>query len=303
VKTINSIVGENEGSIRLDRYISENLTILTRSQLKARLVSVHVNGKDAKLSKKVSSGDRLEITYSEPVLPDVKPEKIKLDIIYEDKNVIVINKPQGMVVHPGSGISSGTLVNGLLYYIDDLKRTFNEEIRPGIVHRLDKDTSGVIITAKNPHTHEFLSNQFRKRKTKKIYLSVIKGIPQYSKHVIESLIIRDPRNRKRFRVSSDRGKKAVTAYEIIRSYNNYSFMKMMPATGRTHQLRVHACTIGCPILGDPMYSRPDSKFPEITLMLHAFKLFITIPGEDKPHLFRAPLPNRFISFFKAQKIS
>ncbi len=302
METVSYIVAEDEtAGIRLDKYISDKLSIITRSQLKARLVKVLVNGIKVKLSKKVSPGDNLQISYSNPPVPDINPENIKLDIIYEDKNVIVINKQAGMVVHPGSGINSGTLVNAILYYIKELKTNFEEELRPGIVHRLDKDTSGVIITAKNPIAHEYLSNQFRKRKTKKIYLSIVKGLPQYSNHTIDTFLTRDFKNRKKFRVSKTTGKRAITEYEILRSYSGYAFLKMKPKTGRTHQLRVHACSISCPMLGDPIYSRTDAGFPNIGLMLHAFKLYIILPGEEKERLFRAPVPERFINFFKSQQ--
>jgi 23S rRNA pseudouridine1911/1915/1917 synthase len=302
VKIVRHTVDESEtAGIRLDKYISDKLLIITRSQLKARLAKVLVNGIQAKLSKKINPGDELEISITAPPHPDISAEDIKLDIIYEDKNVIVINKPQGMVVHPGSGINSGTLINALLFYVKELKANFNEEIRPGIVHRLDKDTSGVIITAKNPFAHEYLSTQFRKRKSKKVYLSIVKGQPQYSNYEIDTFISRDPKNRKRFKVSNNTGKRSVTEYEILRAYNNYTFLRMKPKTGRTHQLRVHACSMGCPILGDPIYSRSDARFPEITLMLHAFKLYIKLPGEDNTRLFRAPIPARFNNFFKLQQ--
>lgn len=300
--TVKYTVGDNEiPGTRLDKFISDSMELLSRSQLKQRIINVLVNGKSVKLSKKINPGDNIEVEYSVPSLPDISPENLCLDIIYEDNNVIVINKPQGLVVHPGSGINSGTLVNGLLYHIKDLKSVFNEHTRPGIVHRLDKDTSGIIITAKNTYAHEYLSAQFRKRKTKKVYLAVVKGRPRFSECRIDTLICRDPKNRKRFRANKISGKRAVTDYEIIRSFSNYTFLKLKPKTGRTHQLRVHTCSIGCPILGDSLYSRPDSNFPKVSLMLHAFKLYINLPGEDNIRMFRAPLPERFKDFFKLFK--
>jgi 23S rRNA pseudouridine1911/1915/1917 synthase len=304
VKTVKYTVDENEKpGMRLDKYISDNMDLISRSQLKQRIVRVLVNGKIVKLSRKINPRDIIEVEYTLPHVPEVKAENIRLDIIYEDENVIVINKPQGMVVHPGSGINSGTLVNGLMYYIRDLQKAFNDEIRPGIVHRLDKDTSGIIITAKNTFSHEYLSVQFRKRKTRKIYLAVVKGLPRLRENTIDTLICRDPRNRKRFRVSSKSGKKAVTEYQVIRTFSDYSFVRLSPKTGRTHQLRVHTGSIGCPILGDSLYSRPDAGFPKITLMLHAFKLYIKLPGEETPRMFRAPVPERFCDFFKDFKRS
>ncbi|HUV08801.1 MAG TPA: RluA family pseudouridine synthase, partial [Spirochaetia bacterium] len=295
-----------QGGDRLDKYISDKLRLFSRSQIKRRVVRVLVNGLESKLSRKIKTGDHLEILYTEPPSPDVRPEAIELDILYEDANVAVINKPQGMVVHPGKGRHSGTLVNALLFRCEGMAARFPEEyLRPGIVHRLDKDTSGVIITARNIETHNFLARQFSKRRIRKTYLAIVKGSPPHSRGIIETQIKRNPYHRKRFTACQAGGRVAVTAYKVLRSFPGYSFIALRPNTGRTHQLRVHALHMGCPVLGDPIYSRRDRVFPEATLMLHAYKLEVVLPplhsgepsngvyGQFRRKTFKAPVPSRF----------
>ena len=296
------LANESDQGRRLDAVVAAHLPGCSRS-LAVNLISNHevlVDNQAKKPGYRVKDGDKILGRIPAAVPTEYMPEAIPLQILYQDSHIVVINKQAGLVVHPAPGHSSGTLVNALLHHCLDLEG-IGGEIRPGIVHRLDKDTSGVIITAKNPYTHEYLSTQFRKRKVRKIYLSIVKGLPQYSKHKIDTLITRDLKNRKRFAVSKNKGKRAVTEYEILRSYPNCTFLKMEPHTGRTHQLRVHAGSINCPILGDTIYSRTDSRYPDINLMLHAFKLYINLPGEDKIRMFRAPVPERFVDFFNSQK--
>ncbi len=279
--------------IRVDKYISDN-NILSRSQIKSRNAKVYLKNMEIKFSRKISDGDILEIQWDDPPPMDIFPENIPLDIIYEDKSVIVINKKQGMVVHPANGNYSGTLVQGLLYYFKNLSTNFNNELeRPGIVHRLDKDTSGVIITAKNPEVHEYLSNQFREKTNEKYYLAVVRGYPPKRRGVIDTYITRNPVDRKKFVTHENDGKKAVTEYRVLRNWDKYSLMLLKLNTGRTHQLRVHMVHIGCPIARDPTYGRKDNRFPEITLMLHAWKLKILIPGSDCMMQFKAAIPRRF----------
>ena len=284
---------------RLDVYISQHLELFSRSQLKLRVVKVLVDGKISKLSKRLQGGEALDIFYNPAPSLAAKPEDIELDIIYEDANVIVVNKPQGMVVHPARGNYSGTLVNALLFHLKELGDMFaGDVIRPGIVHRLDKDTSGVIISAKNPETHESLALQFRKRLTRKVYLGFVKGALPDSEGRIETGLRRDPRNRKRFSCSRRGGKKAVTVYKVLRAFPGYSLVALKPLTGRTHQLRVHTSYLRCPVLGDPIYSRRDKRFPDVAMMLHAYRLKVAIPsgargGDSRDMLFRAPLPLRF----------
>ncbi|HUX19842.1 MAG TPA: RluA family pseudouridine synthase [Spirochaetia bacterium] len=304
--------------IRVDRYVAEELSLFTRSQLKSREVTILVNGRAAKWSRHLVVGDIVALSWENAPESTITAEPIDLDVLYEDHDVVVVNKPQGMVVHPAAGNFTGTLVQGLLYRGDSDETELSEEnLRPGIVHRLDKDTSGVIITAKNPEARQFLANQFAKRNTRKVYLAIVKGMVMPRKGRIESLICRDPKNRKRFTTSESEGKPSVTEYSVLHQWDQYAFVSLHPLTGRTHQLRVHLTSKGHPILGDPTYSRPDRAFPLATLMLHAHRLTIMLPrrlpDEGAPlgyHYvggetleFRAPLPERFKSIIRliAQK--
>ncbi len=291
-KTI-EVTEEGIDNIRIDKYLSEYTDIMTRSQLKSRNAVVFINNKKAKLSSKINLKDKITIKYDDIENFDIIPEDIEIDIIYEDKNVIVLNKKQGMVVHPAEGNYTGTLVNGIIYYLKEHRESFKEEkIRPGIVHRLDKETSGVIIIAKNPEVHEYLSSQFRNKTTVKKYFAFIKGRITVKEGKIETFIRRDRINRKKFTADDKEGRFSVTNYKVLKEYSRSSFCLLTPETGRTHQLRVHMAYTGHPILGDPLYSRKNKNFPGITLMLHAYKLEIDIP-EKGIMKFIAPLPERF----------
>ncbi len=291
-----------ENGLRADKYLADHLNIFSRSQIKNRNVRIILNNKEIKLSKILNSGDVITVEYNNPESLELNPEKMDLDIIYEDKNSIVINKPQGMVVHPGAGNYTGTLVHGLLYHCNEMTDSFSDDdFRPGIVHRLDKDTSGVIISAKNPDTLEFLASQFRNKTTQKFYLAVVKGVPVKTEGIIETNIARDLNNRKKFTVSAERGKKAVSRYKIIESWGTLSLVLLGLETGRTHQLRVHMLHLGNSILGDPVYGRKSGLFPDISLMLHAYQLSINLPpasGNGEIRKFKAPLPERFLEIIK-----
>ncbi|MDR3200328.1 MAG: RluA family pseudouridine synthase [Spirochaetales bacterium] len=280
---------------RIDKYLAGLEGLCTRSQLKTALKEILHNGKPAKASKQVQPGDSVEIDLSEAEAPLYEAEKMSLDILYEDSRLIAVNKPRGMVVHPGSGVRSGTLVQGLLYHAREIAGNFPEEkIRPGIVHRLDKDTSGVIIAAKDPQALEFFANQFRCREVKKIYLAIVKGRLPESRGSVKGFIRRDTRHRKRFIPSASGGKAAETRYRVLSECGAYSLVRLAPKTGRTHQLRVHMKSLGCPILGDPIYGRRDERFPQAGLMLHAWRLSLRLPGSElQKQSFRAPLPADF----------
>ena len=286
----------NEGE-RLDTYLASVVQICSRSQLPQYRIEVQQSGKPVKLSRRVRPGETYSVKYTEPQAPDIVPEDIALPILYEDEDVVVIDKPQGMVVHPAHGNYSGTLVQGLLYHCGIREgHLSSENLRPGIVHRLDKDTSGVIITAKHKKAQEYLASQFRRRKVKKVYYAVIKGRPPEQEGIIDRQICRDRAHRKRFTVTESGGKTAITRYKLKRNLDGYSLLALSPKTGRTHQLRVHCTSMGHPVLGDPIYARRDSRYPDATLMLHAFSLKISLPGDREIHTFRAPLPERFSSF-------
>lgn len=279
------------GSERLDRYVSETAALMSRSQLKLRFRSLVVNGKVAKLSVPVVNGDHISLDIAPVPSIDLSAEDLSLDILFENADVVVINKAAGMVVHPAAGNRTGTLVHGLLFHLNDLKdQEFEDETRPGIVHRLDKDTSGVLIAAKNPEAHEFLSAQFQARSTQKTYVAIAIGRTRFSSRRVEGFMHRDPANRQRFVHDTLEGKSARTDFEMMASNQNYCLLRVKPLTGRTHQIRVHARQIGLPLLADPMYGKPDPKYPHLRLMLHAYKLEICLPGENQAREFVAPIP-------------
>ena len=282
--------------LRLDRYVSEKLCLLSRSQIKARSLKAKLNGKEVKLSRQVFPGDRLELQWNESLPADIILQDIPLEIIWEDDKCIVVNKDQGMVVHPGAGNRQNTLANALAFRKkehDGMNHVHKiDNIRPGIVHRLDKETSGIIICAWDEESHKFLADQFKARKVKKNYFAIVCGIPKEAKGRIETFIARDPKNRKRFAVS-DKGKHAVTYYKVIKNWKNYALLLLRPKTGRTHQLRVHLRHIGLPILGDAVYGIHDKLFADASMMLHSKSLEIIIPGQEKEQIFSSPMPVRF----------
>ena len=284
--------------LRLDRYVSEFLKLLSRSQIKARSLSARVNGKDVKLSRLLKQGDILELNWEAALPQNIIAQDIPLEIVYEDDRCVVVNKVQGMVVHPGAGNRQGTLANALCFrkksLLEDMvkKQDISAGMRPGIVHRLDKETSGIIIAAYDDETHAFLAEQFKTRKVKKNYIAIIHGTPKEKKGRVETCLARDPKDRKRFTVSIT-GKSALTFYKILKSWRNYSLVLLRPKTGRTHQLRVHMKHLGHPILGDPLYGRDCRYFPDAALMLHSKSLAITLPGETAARVFSSPMPARF----------
>ena len=290
---LTSEIDETANGMRVDRYIAERLGLFPRSQIAHRDVMVRVDGSVVKLSYKVRSGETVEVEYAAPESASITPEDIELDIIFENEDVVVIDKPAGMVVHPAAGNWSGTLVQGLMYHVGQLAERFCDRARPGIVHRLDKDTSGIIIAAKHPDALAALAAQFKEHSAQKRYLAIVKGRLPHSRGTVDAAIARDPRHRKRFAVMDEGGKPAVTRYRVLKHYPRYSFVSLEPQTGRTHQLRVHMASLGCPVLGDPVYSRPDSTLPAASLALHAYQLTVRLPGSESASTFTAPLPERF----------
>jgi 23S rRNA pseudouridine1911/1915/1917 synthase len=277
---------------RADRYIAEELGLMSRSQLKARSAQIYVAGLPAKLSRPLKAGELLAVEWTEEVSSELLPEDLPLSVVYEDERVIVIDKAQGMVTHPGHGNHRGTLANALLYRLQ-AGAAAGAPTRAGIVHRLDKDTSGLIIAAKDAESQAFLAAQFKERLARKEYVAVTKGVPRPASGRIENHLGRDPRERKRFAAVEEGGKAAVTEYRVLAIFGTYALVSLKPRTGRTHQLRVHMAGLGTPILGDPIYGRKDGEFPEATLMLHALRLKIRLPGRPEPELFKAPPPYRF----------
>jgi len=296
--------------LRLDRYVAERLKILSRSQIKARNLSARLNGRAVKISHVLKGGEQIDLSWLESESPFLIPQELPLDVIYEDERVIVVNKAQGMVVHPGAGNSRGTLANALLYRKlkstgrlpdftpDEFSAGSFAGLRPGIVHRLDKDTSGVIIAAWDDEALAFLSEQFKNRTVRKTYAALVQGCPREKEGSIEKRIVRSRRDRKTFTVSDTEGRKSLTYFKVIRSYGKYSLLLLRPKTGRTHQIRVHLKYLGNPVLGDPIYGLRDSVFPNSTLMLHAKRLSLVLPSNVRT-TFRTPLPERFFEVIRA----
>jgi len=285
--------------IRLDVFVADHLRLFSRSQAKSRIVEASVNGRPVRLSRKLKLGDAVSLTWVDAPALELAAEDIPLEVLFENGDAIVIDKPVGMVVHPGSGNRTGTLLNAVLHRCEGIGGAFGGgDPRPGIVHRLDKDTSGVIIVAKNPRAHEMLAEQFRARTVRKRYIAVLKGRLPSASGRIETRLARDPRDRKKFTCVSVGGRPALTFYRVLKEYDGYTQVSLRPRSGRTHQLRVHMRHLKAPILGDPLYGRPDPRFPEAGLMLHARSLAIRLPGESEPRVFEAPLPPRFRAVLK-----
>lgn len=304
MRTASGRVGPQDEGMRADRFVCDGLELLSRSQLASRLIAIRVNGKEVKRSRTVHDGDLVEAEIAEAPEVAIEAEELPLEIIYENEDVIVVNKPCGMVVHPAAGNHSGTLVQGLLYHITQLADQFPAEpMRPGIVHRLDRETSGVIIAAKHPAAHRYLAEQFRARETEKRYIAIVKGRPRPARGMVEGRIRRDRHHRKRFEhlpeSQNQSGKHAVTEYECLRSHAGYSLVLCRPITGRTHQIRVHMQSLGTPVAGDPLYARHSAGDPQ-RMLLHAFRLRITLPGEAAQRTFTAALPEEFKRAFRAQ---
>ncbi|MBQ1949657.1 MAG: RluA family pseudouridine synthase [Treponema sp.] len=306
MSSIHFIVPQDfEGFSRLDQYIASVPSGMNRSKLKSGAQELLVNGKNAKLSTKVKAKDIIDILWEDNIPENIEPQDIPLRILYEDQNVTIVNKPQGMVTHPAAGNWQGTLVNALLFHwgmeaVPQVKDGSDNEIlkhrRPGIVHRLDKDTSGLIITARNREAEEFLGRQFKDRLIQKEYICICTGRPPASSGDVKTNIVRDMKNRKRFKAvtATTEGKFARTIYHCVACYGPYSVMRVRIKTGRTHQIRVHMRYLGCPILGDSIYGRNDPLFQNATLMLHARQMIIKLPGFKKYRRFRAPVPLRFM---------
>jgi 23S rRNA pseudouridine1911/1915/1917 synthase len=253
--------------------------------------NVKVNGKEVKANYKCEIGDVITICVPEPEPLDVEPEQMELDIYYEDSDVIVVNKPRGMVVHPAPGHLSGTLVNGLLAHCKDLSG-INGVLRPGIVHRIDKDTSGLLMVAKNDFAHESLAKQLLEKTVTRKYKAIVHGIIPHDYGTIDAPIGRDKRDRQSMTVTDENGKEAITHFTVLERFKNYTFIECQLETGRTHQIRVHMKYIGYPLAGDPKYG-PKKTLPIDGQALHAGVLGFHHPRTNEYLEFEAPLPKDF----------
>jgi 23S rRNA pseudouridine1911/1915/1917 synthase len=294
-------IDKQQAGTRLDAYLASQIQGWSRSRLQ-RLIDnedVLVNGHAVKSSYKVAENDEIEVELTPPALTNFTPENIPLNIVFEDDDLIVINKPAGLVVHPAAGIQSGTLANALAYHFQQLS-TRGGSIRPGIVHRLDKDTSGLLVAAKTEASHESLSDQFRAREVFKSYIALVYGVVKQQEGRIEQPIARDPRNRTRMAIVAG-GRGALSLYKVRRSYNSFTLLDVEIKTGRTHQIRVHLAWLKHPVVGDELYAGGrDNNLQDVRLrahirklnrqFLHAEHLRFSHPRTGEPMRFVAPLP-------------
>lgn len=292
----------SDAGSRLDSYLSEELG-QSRSSV-AKLIrggGATVNGAQVKTGYALKCGDRVEVKFPQTVI-DLIPENIPLEILYEDEEIAVINKPQGMTVHPGGGCYTGTLANALLYRYPDLPELSGSG-RPGIVHRLDKDTSGAIVIAKSASAHQNLSAQFAERGVTKLYRAVLEGNLKTDSGELQTLIGRDPKNRKLMCVAARDGREAVTKYRVLERFTENCYTEFQILTGRTHQIRVHAKFLGHPVAGDVQYGYKKQKFNLNGQLLHAQSLTVRHPVSGNEMTFTAPLPEYFVRILEILRAS
>lgn len=284
---------EKDSAERLDKFLVGCLPDFSRARLQGLIADgfVRVDGVPAKKSgQMIEAGTQVVVRIPPPEPTGLIAEEIPLDIVFENDDLIVVNKPAGMVVHPAAGHSSGTLVNAVLGYDPEFGEISGEE-RPGVVHRLDKETSGLIVMAKNDAAHRWLQDQFRLRKVEKVYLALVDGAPPTPMGRVEAAIGRDPSHRKKMAIlPPGKGREAVSEYKTLESFKSHTLLEFHPLTGRTHQIRLHCAFLECPIVGDKVYGRKSQSVQLDRHFLHAARLKITLPGEKKPRQFEAPLP-------------
>ncbi len=287
-------ITDTEAGVRLDKLLSERMPELTRSAIQNLMQDgcITLSGSPIKKNAKASAGDEIWVELPEPKETEIEPEDIPLDIVYEDGDIVVVNKPRGMVVHPAPGNWSGTLVNALMYHCGDSLSGINGEIRPGIVHRIDKDTSGLLVVAKNDRAHQSLAEQIKQHTAARRYYAVVYGAPRDDHGVIDAPISRHRTDRKKMAVTEG-GRAAVTHYDVVERYRGYTYMTFLLETGRTHQIRVHMAHIGHPILGDVVYGPSKDKWKLGGQCLHAGQLTLTHPTTGERMTFEAPLPAYF----------
>ncbi len=283
--------------IRLDRYLAEQDVSLSRSMIQKLLEdNIVVNGKKEKASYKVKQGDRIEITIEPPKEVKLEAEDIPLEVVYEDNDILVVNKQKGLVVHPGSGNWDGTLVNAIMAHCKDSLSGIGGELRPGIVHRLDKDTSGLLIIAKHDKAHIAMSEQIKNREVKKTYIALIRGTIAENEATIDMPIGRSTKDRKKMAVTKT-GKEAITHFKVINRFTtlkgSYTLLEIKIDTGRTHQIRVHMAEIGHPVIGDVVYSNGKNEFGVEGQCLHAKRLEFCHPVTGKKMVLEAELPEYF----------
>ncbi|MDM8313512.1 RluA family pseudouridine synthase [Clostridium cadaveris] len=294
---------EEDNGKRIDKYLSSLLDGKSRSYIQ-RVIDdgkVNVNGKIVKSNYKLKIKDIINLEIPEPTELEIIPENIPLDILYEDKDVIVVNKSQGMVVHPAPGSYNGTMVNALLYHCKDLSG-INGVIRPGIVHRIDKDTSGILVVAKNDNSHNILAEQLKDHSMTREYYALVEGIIKEDEGTINEPLARHPKERIKISVVKG-GREAITHFKVIERFKEYTLVKCILETGRTHQIRVHMAYIGHPLVGDPVYGYKKQKFKLQGQMLHAKVLGFIHPSTKEYMQFESPLPDYFTEIINKLKSS
>ncbi len=288
------IVDKEKAGIRIDKAIGLMEDTLSRVAIQRLLDegNILVNGKTTKASYKTKLGDEITIQKEEPKKVDIIAQDIPIEVLYEDEDIIVVNKPKGIVVHPANGNPDGTLVNAIMNLCGNSLSGIGGEIRPGIIHRLDKDTSGVLIVAKNDMAHINISNQIKNRQTKKIYIALVRGVIKENEATIDMPIGRSKKDRKKMAVTKD-GKEAVTHFKVLKRYDNFTLLEIKIDTGRTHQIRVHLAEIGYPIVGDYVYSNGKNPFNVEGQMLHAKQIEFVNPRTGEDMKIEAPIPKYF----------
>ena len=280
---------------RLDAFLARSVENLSRSGAQKLLEDgcVLLRGKPGKKNDKLSPGDEVSVTIPEPKAVDIAPVEMALDIVYEDEDVLVINKPKGLVVHPAAGHQDDTLVNGLLYAMGDELSGINGELRPGIVHRIDKDTSGLLAVAKNDLAHAVLASQLKDHTMARTYEAIVCGSMKEDSGTVDAPIGRHPTDRKKMTVIQRNSRNAVTHWEVVKRYRGYTHVRCRLETGRTHQIRVHMAHIGHPILGDKVYGHKKTELGQDSQCLHAGVLCFRHPRDERPVMVFAPLPEYF----------
>lgn len=286
---------DSETGVRIDRCLSDKYEDLSRSYLQKLLKEqgITVNGKTVKANYKLQTGDQVQITVPDLSEPDILPENIPLDILYEDEDILVVNKPKGMVVHPANGHICGTLVNAILYHCQGNLSGINGVMRPGIVHRIDMDTTGSLLICKNDRAHQALAKQLKEHSITRKYHAIVHGRLKEDEGTIDKPIGRHPIDRKKMSVHCTNGREAVTHYRVLKRFQQFTYIECQLETGRTHQIRVHMSSIGHPILGDQVYGPAKCPYKLQGQTLHAKVLGITHPTTGKYMEFDAPLPDYF----------
>ncbi len=288
-------VTEAEEDERIDKYVADLVDSLSRSFIQKMIKDgkLLVNGKPVRASYRVQAEEEISFTLPEAVEPDIEPENLPLDILYEDEDLLVVNKPKGMVVHPAAGHYSGTLVNGLMYHCRDSLSGINGVMRPGIVHRIDRDTTGSLIVCKNDMAHLSIAAQLKEHSIVRRYRAIVHGVIREEEGCVDIPIGRHPTDRKRMAAGVKNGKEAVTHYQVLRRFQQYTYIECRLETGRTHQIRVHMDHIGHPLLGDPVYGNRKSPFHLEGQTLHAMILGFIHPRSGEYVETTAPLPAYF----------